>query len=152
MIKTLPPKAVEVFKLVINAKDAGTTRAKLAEHLGTQPATVSMYLTQLRQHQLIDTINGSIFVASNKEAAAVAKNPDQLITTHTRGRDADPNSKASRALVVMTEMAGSVRKNVIEALVGRVGLTKAGAATYYQNLKGKVPAKGAGAQTVVRVK
>lgn len=53
-------------------------------------------------------------------------------------------SKADRARKIMEEMwdelqAGKVkRKDVIQRFVGEVGLTKAGASTYYGNIKKKL--------------
>jgi len=61
-------------------------------------------------------------------------------------KDKKPNgpSKADRARTIMEEVwddlqAGKIkRKDVIQRFVGEVGLTKAGASTYYGNIKKKL--------------
>lgn len=44
-------------------------------------------------------------------------------------------SKADVARAIFAEMTGAARKDVIARFISEAGLTKAGAATYYQNLK-----------------
>lgn len=46
-------------------------------------------------------------------------------------------SKMDRAVAVFKKMAGKPRKDVVKAFMEEVGLTKAGAATYYQIIKKK---------------
>jgi hypothetical protein len=55
-----------------------------------------------------------------------------------KGKAIDPNSKQSRGRALFQKMhtgATPVRGDVIKALQTEIGLTKAGAATYYQNFK-----------------
>ena len=51
----------------------------------------------------------------------------------------NPNSKMSQARVIVTECLSQdpplARKDVIARLVDEVGLTKAGAATYFQKIR-----------------
>jgi hypothetical protein len=73
------------------------------------------------------------------DVAAVADAPvAEVATAKRRGKAVDPNSKQSRGRALFQKMhtgATPVRGEVIKALQTEIGLTKAGAATYYQNFK-----------------
>lgn len=47
-------------------------------------------------------------------------------------------SKVERCKVIFVRMSGASRKDIIEAFMIEVGMTKSGAATYYQNIKGSM--------------
>jgi hypothetical protein len=86
--------------------------------------------------------------------AAEAVTLEQALKEEGEGRTADSisqedkkpegPSKADRARKIMEEVwedlqAGKIkRKDVIQRFVGEVGLTKAGASTYYGNIKKKL--------------
>jgi hypothetical protein len=72
---------------------------------------------------------------TKKTEAAVTETE---IVTKKKGKPVDPNSKQSRARALFQAMhtgATPKRGDVINQLVQDIGLTKAGAATYYQNFK-----------------
>lgn len=47
-------------------------------------------------------------------------------------------SKVERCKVIFVRMSGASRKDIIEAFMTEVSMTKSGAATYYQNIKGSM--------------
>ena len=64
-----------------------------------------------------------------------AKSSGKTIQSRPRGRPADESSKAGMARALFKKMSGKPRKEVIQQFVDKLGLTAAGAATYYQSLK-----------------
>lgn len=59
------------------------------------------------------------------------------ITTEKEAKMAqtNPESKMSKAVEIFTRLNGSPRKDVISAIQSELGMSKAGASTYYQNAK-----------------
>lgn len=64
-----------------------------------------------------------------------AKSSGKTIASRPRGRPTDESSKAGMARALFKKLAGKARKEVIQAFIDKLGLTPAGAATYYQTLK-----------------
>ena len=132
----LTPKALAIFKLIAE-NDGQLSRQGLAEMSGRQPPTVSMYLTALRQHNLIDSINGKYSVAANEAAQRGKRDPASLGVVD--GRQPDPNSRLSKARTLFQNMLASgkttPRKDMIAAMVNQCALTPQGAATYLQTFR-----------------
>lgn len=132
----LTPKSVEFFNLIAQ-HDGELTRATLAIMSGRQPPTVSMYLTALRHHNLIDAINGKYFVAKNDLAQKAKKDPNALGIVD--GRQPDPNSRLSQARKLFQDLMSkgthTPRKDMIAAMVSQCSLTPQGAATYLQTFR-----------------
>ena len=64
--------------------------------------------------------------------AAVKKVPAKKASVK---KAAKPESKAEKARAIFKMMKGAARKDVIAAFMKDAGLSKAGASTYFQNIK-----------------
>lgn len=64
-----------------------------------------------------------------------AKSSGKAIASRPRGRPTDESSKAGMARALFKKLAGKPRKEIIQQFIDKLGLTPAGAATYYQSLK-----------------
>lgn len=64
-----------------------------------------------------------------------AKSSGKQVSSRPRGRPMDESSKAGMARALFKKLSGKPRKEVIQQFVDKIGLTEAGAATYYQSLK-----------------
>jgi hypothetical protein len=76
-------------------------------------------------------------IDTSNVAAAPAAAPAAEVAAAPRGRERDPNSKASKARVLFADMTakGARRCDIIKAMQEQVGMTPSGAATYLQNFK-----------------
>lgn len=70
-------------------------------------------------------------------ASALVKNPEKNTKGFKVVKTPRGPSKADLAREIYASMPGASRRAVIERFVKEVGLTTAGASTYYQNIKGK---------------
>jgi hypothetical protein len=70
-------------------------------------------------------------------AIAALKTPEPMAFIPPQPIPTTGGSKMDRAKAVYNRMAGAARKDVIAAFVSEVGLTPAGAGTYYQQIKSK---------------
>jgi hypothetical protein len=67
-----------------------------------------------------------------------AAEPAEQTAPTSRVGVTNPNSKAAKALAIFNDMPGKTRKEVMARFQTELGMSDAGAATYYQNIRKKL--------------
>lgn len=80
-------------------------------------------------------VAGNIAAMKKAEKCLVKMGFEPALTAVKEGYSLNKPSRTLSAHVVMHRMKSASRKDTIAALVDEVGLTTAGAATYYHNLR-----------------
>lgn len=119
------------LKTILTAVAAGATNTKeIAEATGLSPQSVGSSLGAAKKNDLI-VVDGEKLTMTDiaKRAIGLVEGAD--------GRKARTSGKAVKARSIFAEMteAGSPRKDVIARFQAELGMSKATAATYYQNAK-----------------
>lgn len=129
------PTITEKAQAVLDAVAAGNdTREDVATYLGVSGPTVNGSMTALKRHDLINVDDdGTITLTSAASKFVTAKKGRRVAPTVSGGHR--EGTKMAEAAKIFEKKFNAGRPTVLEAFVKQVGLTKAGAATYYQTLR-----------------
>ncbi|HEY6022312.1 MAG TPA: helix-turn-helix domain-containing protein [Candidatus Paceibacterota bacterium] len=134
MTKTaITEKALSVLEAIAAGND---NREDVAAHLGTSVPTVNGSMTALKRHGLIEVDDdGNITLTdAASEFVTVKKSRRGAATAAISGGHREGTKMAEAAKIFEKKFAAG-RPVVLEAFMKQVGLSKAGAATYYQTLR-----------------
>lgn len=142
-------------KTILNVIAHGaTSRDEIAESMGVSVPVVNGSLTALKRNGLIelDPTSGAVSITPDARPYLDPPKMKQDIPT-VEGKHHRPGSKMEQAREVFSQFVNDGRQAVLEQFRTSIGLTPAGAATYYQTLrhetgaaafqKGKPPATAA---------
>ena len=128
------PTITEKATAVLNAVAAGHhTREAIAAAMNVTIPVVNGSLTSLKRNGLVEI---------DEEDGAVALTADaKPFITAKKGKAAKPSVREGTKMEAARQLFNSLfkkgRQAVLEAFREQVGLTKAGAVTYYQTLRGQ---------------
>lgn len=136
----------EKAQSVLNAIAAGNdTRDAVATHLGVSVPTVNGSITSLKRNSLIEVDDdGTITLTSAASEFVTVKKSRRGAATPSVSGGHREGTKMAEAAKIFEKKFSAGRPVVLEAFMKQVGLTKAGAATYYQSLRtqsGNTPKK-----------
>lgn len=115
---------------VLDAIAAGnTTREDIAESLNVSLPTVNGSLTALKRNGLAEVDDDGTITLTEDASEYITGGGVATVRGHR------PGTKMAEAAKLFNDKFGQGRQAVLAAFQSRIGLTKAGAATYYQMLR-----------------
>lgn len=112
------------------------------EHFGIfiKETEFYVYMTTKFGEMCILKTNGTITESTQEEydSVVIEHPPEKEHPTLPKNNESSSKAERARAIYINLHKAGKTRKDIIKEFIDVVGLTKAGAATYYQNISKKV--------------
>lgn len=136
----LTEKAKNVLAIIAAG---ASTRDEIAESMGVSVPVVNGSLTMLKRNGLVEIADDGA-VSVTPDAADYVEMPEGKDTPAQRS--SRPGSKMEQAREVFAKFVEQGRQAVLEQFRNTIGLTPAGAATYYQTLRHEAEAAGAAFQ------